>query len=183
MGKKYTIQWDDSYLTGISIIDSQHKRLLKKISMPLADSSYFPGGGNSVTFMSPAGIKGIAARLAYAHTTGMFSLIWDEAQTVMPPVQLAKALCQCTTPEWPHTFVVPQYATMAEYKQFAPANHFHMTWGLKPARLEYWMDLANVWSVTPWGARPSFIEGVDRPTPLLYLLNGGEQATKQMQKK
>ena len=67
---------------------------------------------------------------------------------------------------------------MTEYKQFAPANHFHMTWGLKPARLEYWMDLANVLSVTPWAQRPRFIEGVDRPMPLLYLLNGGEDATK-----
>jgi len=25
-----------------------------------------------------------------------------------------------------------------------------MTWNLKPARLQYWMDLANVLSVTPW---------------------------------
>jgi len=35
-----------------------------------------------------------------------------------------------------------------------------------------------VLSVTPWQARPKFIEGVDRPLPLLYLLNGGEEATK-----
>jgi len=53
-----------------------------------------------------------------------------------------------------------------------------MTWGLKPAVLEYWMDLSNVLSVTPWQARPAYIEGVDRPTPLLHLLNGGEVATK-----
>ncbi len=45
---------------------------------------------------------------------------------------------------WPHTWVVPKYATMAEYKQYAPANHFHAIWGLTPARLQYWMDLANV---------------------------------------
>jgi L-fucose isomerase len=67
---------------------------------------------------------------------------------------------------------------MVEYKQFAPANHFHMIWGLPPARLEYWMDLANVLSATPWEARPGFIEGVDRPMPLLYVLNGGETQTK-----
>ena len=38
---------------------------------------------------------------------------------------------------------------MIEYKQYAPANHFHATWGLSAARLEYWMDLANVLSATP----------------------------------
>ena len=38
--------------------------------------------------------------------------------------------------------------------------------------------LANVLSVAPWQARPSFIEGTDRPLPLLYLLNGGEAAAK-----
>jgi len=55
---------------------------------------------------------------------------------------------------------------------------FIMFWDLAPRRLEYWMDLANVLSVTPWDARPNFIEGTDRPLPLLYLLNGGETATK-----
>jgi len=71
---------------------------------------------------------------------------------------------------------------MTEYKQYAPANHLHMTWNLKPARLQYWMDLANVLSVTPWSQRPSFIEDTDRPTPLLYLVNGGENAAKMMNK-
>jgi L-fucose isomerase len=67
---------------------------------------------------------------------------------------------------------------MGEYKQFAPANHFHMSWGLPVARLQYWMDMANVLSVAPWQARPAYLEGVDRPTPLFYHLNGGETATK-----
>ena len=67
---------------------------------------------------------------------------------------------------------------MGEYKQYAPANHFHMIWDLPAARLEHWMDLANVLSVTPWAARPGFVEGVDRPSPLLYVLNGGENAAK-----
>ncbi len=69
---------------------------------------------------------------------------------------------------------------MLEYKQYAPANHFHMTWNLKPARLQYWMDLANVLSVTPWNGRPMFVEKVDRPAPLLYLINGGELETKKL---
>jgi L-fucose isomerase len=61
---------------------------------------------------------------------------------------------------------------MAEYKQYAPANHFHMTWGLPPARLEHWMDLTGVRSVTPWAERPKFIPGVDRPVPLVHLIGG-----------
>ena len=128
--------------------------------------------GNSVTFVSPGGIEGIAGRMAYSANKNIFSLIWDEATTVELPAKLAKAVCQTSTATWPHTFVVPKYATMGEYKQFAPANHFHMTWGLKPARLEYWMDMTNVLSVTPWQQRPAYIEGVDRPKPLLQLING-----------
>ena len=67
---------------------------------------------------------------------------------------------------------------MGEYKQCAPANHLHMTWNLPPARLEYWMDLANVLSVAPWSERPAAVAGTDRPEPLLYLLNGGAAAAK-----
>ena len=154
------------------------EEVMSRISFPLADEGYFPGLGNSVTFISPGGIKGIAGRLAYSSTNNIFSLVWDEAQTVDLPDKLAEAVCKTSTYTWPHTFVVPMYATMGEYKQYAPANHFHMTWDLAPARLEYWMDLANVLSVTPWRERPSYIEGVDRPLPLLYLINGGETATK-----
>lgn len=154
------------------------EEIMSKVSFPLADEGYFPGLGNSVTFVSPGGIKGIAGRMAYSSLSGMFSLIWDEAETVDLPEKLAEAVCKTSTYTWPHTFVVPKYATMLEYKQFAPANHFHMIWDLKPARLEYWMDIANVLSVTPWQARPSFIENVDRPMPLLYLINGGEVQTK-----
>ena len=69
---------------------------------------------------------------------------------------------------------------MAEYKQYAPANHFHMTWNLDVARLQYWMDLTNVLSVNPWQERPGFIEGTDRPMPLMFLINGGENTTKQL---
>ena len=151
---------------------------MRGVSMPLADAFYFPGGGNSVNFITPAGIEGIAGRLAYSDVSGMFSLIWDEAASIAMPDELADAVCKTSTETWPHTFVCPKYATMAEYKQYAPANHFHMTWDLAPARLEHWMDLKSVLSQTPWGARSCWIEGVDRPVPLLYILNGGENATK-----
>jgi L-fucose/D-arabinose isomerase len=151
---------------------------MSKVAFPLADTGYFPGGGNSVTFLSPGGLDGIAGRMTYSAEQNVFSLIWDEATTVDLPDKLAQAIAATSDPTWPHTFVVPKYATMGEYKQFAPANHLHMTWGLRPSVLEYWMDLANVLSLTPWQARPSYIEGVDRPTPLLHLINGGEVLAK-----
>jgi len=154
------------------------KKIMDSVRMPAADADYFPGGGNSVTFMTPTGIEGIAARCAYSNPTGLFSMIWDEAHTTEVPVKLAKAMCELTTPIWPHTFVVPKYASMVEYKQYPPANHFHMTWDLPVARLQHWMDLTGVLSVTPWAARPKFIEGVDRPQPLVHLINGGEDAFK-----
>ena len=147
------------------------KQIMSGIGMPLADEGYFPGGGNSVTFMTPAGIEGIAGRIAYSALNDKFSMIWDEAYTTEVPGDLGKAMCDLTTPDWPHTFVVPKYASMTEYKQYAPANHFHMTWDLPVARLQHWMDLTGVSSVTPWAGRPKFVEGVDRPLPLLHLIN------------
>ncbi|MEI8197028.1 MAG: hypothetical protein WCI73_14105, partial [Phycisphaerae bacterium] len=154
--------------------------LMKGVSMPGADLGYFPGGGNSVTFTTPGGIDCIASRLAFSQLSGMFTLLWDQACTVDLPAELSDAVAHTSSPAWPHTWIVPKYATMAEYKQYPPANHFHATWNLSPARLEYWMDLANVLSGTPWAKRPQWIEGVDRPTPLLYLLNGGENAAKML---
>jgi L-fucose isomerase len=147
-------------------------RCMQNVSMPLADAFYFPGGGNSVTFTTPGGIEGIAARLAYSATSDRFAMVWDEALTDELPAPLAKAVAQTSTPTWPHTWVVPKYALMAEYKQYAPANHFHMTWNLAPARLEHWMDLTGVRSATPWSQRPAWIEGVDRPRPLVDILEG-----------
>ncbi len=157
--------------------------IMAGVSMPLAEKHYFPGMGNSVNFVSPPNIDGIAGRMAYSALNNMFSLIWDEATTTELPDGLWQAVCATSTPTWPHTFVVPKYATMVEYKQFAPANHFHMTWALKVARLQYWMDMTNVMSCTPWQARPGFVEGVDRPMPLLHVQNGGEDAAKLLRAK
>ena len=154
-----------------------HNEIIGKISFPKA-VEYFSYMGNSVHFISPAGIEGIAARLAYSSLSGMFSMVWDEAETVLPPMKFSKLICETANPTWPHTFVVPKHASMLEYKQYAPANHFHMTWNLKRNRLQYWMDLTNVLSVTPWKEMPLFQEGIDRPLPLLYLINGGENNTK-----
>ena len=145
---------------------------MKRVQMPLAQEDYFPGGGNSVTFVTPGGISGIAGRLAYSARIGRFSIIWDQARTVDLPDKLAQAVANASNWNWPHTWVVPDFATMAEYKQYAPANHLHMTWGLPAARLQHWMDMTGVLSVTPWAARPAYIPGVDRPKPLVQLIEG-----------
>jgi L-fucose/D-arabinose isomerase len=156
------------------------EEILERVSMPRAEDDYFPGMGNAVHFVTPGGIDGIAGRLTFSSLSSLFSFSWDEASTAEVPQPLSTALCQATTPIWPHTFVVPKYATMGEYKHYPPANHFHMVQGLSPARLEYWMDLNNVLSQSNWTARPAYLEGVDRPTPLLYLANGGENNAKLM---
>ncbi len=148
------------------------EKLMKGVSMPLADEFYFPGGGNSVTFTTPGGVEGIAARLTYSAPADQFSLLWDEATTAQLPAKLAQAVANTSTPTWPHTWVVPKYATMDEYKQYAPANHFHMTANLKPARLQHWMDLTDTLSLAPWVERPAYIPGTDRPKPLVHLING-----------
>jgi L-fucose/D-arabinose isomerase len=154
--------------------------IMAGVSMPLGDQFYFPGMGNSVTFRSPGGLQGIAGRLMFSDLSGLFSMSWDEASTAEIPDPLATAICKTTTYEWPHSFVVPKYATMGEYKHLPPANHFHMIQGLNPARLEYWMDLNCVLSQANWTARPAYIEGADRPLPLMFAANGGENNAKIM---
>ncbi len=158
------------------------EEIMKGISMPLADKDYFPGMGNSVTFVSPAGIEGVAGRLAYSSLSGAFTLMWDEAETISMPHKLSEKVRHTSSWAWPHSYVCPKYASMYEYKHYAPANHFHMIWGLTPARLQFWMDLTGTLSGNIWSARPSFVQGTDRPIPLLYLLNGGENSAKLMRK-
>ncbi len=158
------------------------KEIMSGVSMALANNEYFPGGGNSVTFVTPGGIEGIAGRMAYCSANDKFSFIWDEARTAEVPAKLSEAMRNLSDVNWPHTFVVPKYASMVEYKQYPPANHLHMVWGLPVARLQHWMDLTNVLSVTPWSARPKFIEGTDRPQPLVHLLCGGEDNFKLMKR-
>ena len=79
-----------------------HNEIIGKISFPKA-VEYFSYMGNSVHFISPAGIEGIAARLAYSSLSGMFSLVWDEAETVLPPMKFTKLICETANPTSPHT--------------------------------------------------------------------------------
>ena len=109
------------------------EEIMAGVSMPLADPATSPAWATRSPSSRPAGSRASPGGWPTAALTGMFSLIWDEAATVELPEQLAqRASARPPPPTWPHTFVVPKYATMGEYKQYAPANHFHMTWGLQP---------------------------------------------------
>ena len=71
------------------------------------------------------------------------------------------------------------YSAINQFLRICPAQFaFQRVWGLKPARLQYWLDLNNVLSPNCWNARPAFLEGTDRPAPLVHLLNGGEAHAK-----
>ena len=144
-------------LTGRRSRARASRRSWRGVSMPLADEDYFPGMGNSVTFVSPGGLEGIAGRLAYSSLSDLFSLSLGRGHDRRGARASSPRRCaDLPTPHWPHTFVVPKYATMYEYKHYPPANHLHMIQGLSPARLEYWMDLNNVLSAAAGPrARPS----------------------------
>lgn len=148
------------------------KQVMDRITMPLVDVSDLSGPGNRVTFATPTGIDAIAARLA-CRADGRFGLIWDEVRTPELPDKLRDALSE-TAQARPHLYLVPKYAGMSEYRQYWPADRLHLTWNLPVARVQHWTDLTEVLSVTPWSARPSFVEGVDRPRPLLRLIDAGE---------
>ncbi|TKG97025.1 hypothetical protein EYV94_00950 [Puteibacter caeruleilacunae] len=157
---------------------TQSDELMKNVSFYQADNYYFPGGGNSVHFLSPGGIEGIAGRLAYSSLSGMFTMLWDEAETIELPDDLAEAVMRKSDYTWPHTLFTSKHASMYEFKHCVPANHIHLIWGLPTARLQFWMDMTNVLSATPWQEMEYAREGVDRPIPLLYVLNGGENNAK-----
>ena len=82
---------------------SSVKQIMSRISMPLADTEYFPGGGNSVSFLTPGGIEGIAGRLAYSNASGRFALVWDQAHTTEVPAELSQAMRNLTTWSWPQS--------------------------------------------------------------------------------
>ncbi len=84
---------------------------MANVAMPGAELYYFPGGGNSVTFITPGGIECIAARLAYSDLSGMFSLVWDEATTVELPPKLAQAVANTSIVTWPPAGGVPVTTT------------------------------------------------------------------------
>lgn len=140
---------------------------------------YFPGLGFSVSYLSPKGIKGLAGRVAYSDLSGMFTMVQDEAQSVELPAALAERVCHASDYTWPHTFLTFDHVPASQAKMGMPANHFHMVTGLPRRRWQHFSDYANILNYR-WEGTPEFVEGLDRPLPMLYRINGGETAAKLM---
>jgi L-fucose/D-arabinose isomerase len=142
-----------------------------------ADADYFPGGGFSVGYLSPGGIRGMAGRLAYSTLSGMFTMIQDEVESVELPAALAERVAHASNYTWPHTFLCFEHIPASVSKTGVPANHLHMVQGMPRERWQYFSDITLVLPCR-WENTPEFTEGLDRPTPMLWRLNGGEVAAK-----
>jgi len=140
---------------------------------------YFPGLGFSVSYLSPKGIKGVAGRIAYSDLGGMFTMVQDEAQSVELPAKLAEKVCHASDYTWPHTFLTFDHVPASQAKMGMPANHFHMVTDLPRRRWQHFSDYANILNYR-WENAKEFVEGLDRPLPMLYRTNGGETAAKMM---
>jgi len=140
---------------------------------------YFPGLGFSVSYLSPQGIKGLAGRVAFSDLGGMFTMVQDEAQSVELPAPLAERVCHASDYTWPHTFLTFDHVPASQAKMGMPANHFHMVTGLPRRRWQHFSDYADILNYR-WENAPEFVEGLDRPLPMLYRINGGETAAKML---
>ncbi len=142
-----------------------------------ADPDYFPGGGFSVGFLSPGGISGMAGRLAYSDLSGMFTMIQDEARSVDLPPALAERVAHASNYTWPHAFLCFEHVPAGLSKTGVPANHIHMVTGMPRRRWQHFSDMTLVLPGR-WENTPEHTEGVDRPLPMLWRINGGEVAAK-----
>jgi L-fucose isomerase len=140
---------------------------------------YFPGLGFSVSYLSPKGIHGMAGRIAYSDLSGMFTMVQDEAQSVELPAKLAERVCHASDYTWPHTFLTFDHVPANLAKMGMPANHFHMVTGLARRRWQHFSDYALVLNYR-WENAPDFVEGLDRPQPMIFRTNGGETAAKML---
>lgn len=141
---------------------------------------YFPGLGFSVGFLSPQGIKGLAGRLAYSDLSGLFTMVQDEAESQELPPALAERVCHASDYTWPHTFLTFDHVPSSFVKVGMPANHIHMVTHLPRRRWQHFSDYALILNYR-WENAPEYLEGLDRPLPVLWRLNGGETAAKMLQ--
>ena len=142
-----------------------------------ADRDYFPGGGFSVGYVSPGGIRGMAGRLAASTLSGMFTMIQDEVCSIDLPPALVERVAHASNYTWPHTFICFENIPASVSKVGVPANHLHMVSGMPRPRWQHFSDFTLVLPYR-WENTAEFTEGVDRPLPLLWRLNGGEVAAK-----
>jgi L-fucose isomerase len=164
----------DGNNSGSASLDFAEKHFLFK-----AEPNYFPGGGFSVGFISPKGIKGLAGRLAWSDLGGLFTMVQDEAQSVELPAPLAEKVCHASDYTWPHTFLTLDHVPAGLAKVGIPANHFHMVAGLPRRRWQHFSDYALILNFK-WENAPEYEEGLDRPLPMLWRINGGETAAKML---
>jgi L-fucose/D-arabinose isomerase len=138
---------------------------------------YFPGGGFSVGFVSPKGLKGMAGRIGYSDLSGMFTMIQGEAESQELPGPLLERVCHASDYSWPHTFLTFEHVPSHLAKVGIPANHLHMVTRLPRRRWQHFSDYTLILN-HPWENAPEHVEGLDRPQPMLWRLNGGETAAK-----
>jgi L-fucose isomerase len=142
---------------------------------------YFPGLGFSVGFVSPKGISGIAGRMAYSDLSEMFTMVQDEAQSVELPPPLQERCCHASNYSWPHTFLTFKHVPSSLVKVGIPANHFHMITHMPRRRWQHLSDYCLILNYH-WENTPEYTEGLDRPLPMLWRINGGENQAKMLMK-
>ena len=148
--------------------------------MPLADPDYFPGLGNSVTFVSPGGHRGHRRPPGLLRRERACSrLIWDEAVTVELPEKLSEAVCRTSNAG------LAAHVRRAEVRDDGRVQAVRAGQPLPhdvgpDARAAGVLDGPGERALgdAVGQARPGFMEGVDRPVPLLYLENGGGESRR-----
>lgn len=162
----------DGNNSGSASLDYAEKHYLYK-----AVRHYFPGGGFSVGFVSPGGLRGQVGRLGYSDLSGMFTMVQGEAESQELPGTLTERVCHASDYSWPHTFLTFDHVPSSFVKVGIPANHIHMVTGLPRRRWQHFSDYTLILNHR-WENSPEFVEGLDRPQPMLWRLNGGETASK-----
>lgn len=145
------------------------KEYMSRVSMPLADEFYFPGGGNSVTFMTPGDIEMLTGRMWYVQPKDKWLFTWDDAVTCDLPDDLANKLAGLSSPGWPHTWVMFRNFQLELVKHISPANHWHAVWNTDRRRLLYAMDSLGIQNLHA-SKFPSYAPGRDIPPSLLSLI-------------
>lgn len=145
------------------------EQYMEGVSMPLADPFYFPGGGNSVTFMTPGDIQMLTGRLWYVQPKNTWALTWDDAITCGLPDALAEKLASLSSPGWPHTWVMFRNFMLQLVKHISPANHWHSVWNTDRRRLLYALDNLGIRNLHA-SKFPSYVPGYDIPPTLLSLI-------------
>jgi hypothetical protein len=107
----------------------------------------------------------------------MFTMVQGEAESQELPAALTEQVCHASDYSWPHTFLTFDHVPASTVKVGVPANHLHMVTEMPRRRWQHFSDYALILN-HPWENSLGFVEGLDRPQPMLWRLNGGETAAK-----